>query len=203
MTDPQSHYTPDQQHEMLALVRDIVTDVLSARRPARRPTADYPDYLQAPRGCFVTLHHRHGRLRGCIGTFDDAHPLIESLTEMAGAATRDPRFITNDPVVLAELNDLLIEISVLTPMQPMEDPLDLRIGTDGIYIRAADRSGCFLPQVAPEQGWDVQETLTFCCAHKMGLDANAWRPPTDLEFFRFQAIVFGESAPGILADVAP
>ncbi|MAE62179.1 MAG: AMMECR1 domain-containing protein [Planctomycetaceae bacterium] len=203
MTDPQSHYTPDQQREMLALVRDIVTDVLSARRPARRPTADYPDYLQAPRGCFVTLHHRHGRLRGCIGTFDDARPLIESLTEMAGAATRDPRFITNGPVVLAELNDLLIEISVLTPMQPMEDPLDLRIGTDGIYIRAADRSGCFLPQVAPEQGWDATETLTYCCAHKMGLDANAWRSPTDLEFFRFQAIVFGESAPEVLADVAP
>lgn len=202
MTDSETDYSPQQKLEMLRLVRGLVTDVLSSRRPQRLPLDEYPAYLQAPRGCFVTLHHRHGRLRGCIGTFDDSRPLAEALIEMAGAVTRDPRFVTVDPVVLAELNDLRIEVSVLTPMQEMADPLDLRLGVDGIYIRSHDRSGCFLPQVAPEQGWDVEQTLTAGCAHKMGLAEDAWRAPTDLQFYCFQAIVFGESSPGKLQEVS-
>ena len=78
----------------------------------------------------------------------------------------------------------------------------VRLGVDGIYIRSHDRSGCFLPQVAPEQGWDVEQTLTAGCAHKMGLAEDAWRAPTDLQFYCFQAIVFGESSPGKLQEVS-
>jgi AMMECR1 domain-containing protein len=85
---------------------------------------------------------------------------------------------------------------VLTPRQIIADPTRMRIGIDGIYITGlrfgAPVSGCFLPQVAAEQNWDAATTLGMCCMHKLGLDADAWRPPTTLTFETFQAIVISE-----------
>jgi uncharacterized protein (TIGR00296 family) len=100
------------------------------------------------------------------------------------------------PVTTSELPRLNIEVSILTPLDPMDDPMDLRLGIDGIYItdtsHTPPRSGCFLPQVAVEQGWDVPTTLSYCCAHKMGLPADAWRQARHMQFFRFQSIVIDE-----------
>ncbi len=185
-------YTPDQQTYILQCAREAVGAALSARRMPR--PVDCPAYMHELRGCFVTLHHGE-QLRGCIGTFEAGTPLIDCIIEMGAAATRDPRFVTQ-PVTLAELPSLTIEVSVLTPRQRMDNPLDMRIGTDGIYIvdesSGGARSGCFLPQVAPEQGWDAAETLSYCCSHKMGLSSDAWQHDANLAFFRFQAIVLSE-----------
>lgn len=185
-------YDTAQKRAILALARQALGAALEGQPLS--PPSNLPAWMAEPRGCFVTLHNGHD-LRGCIGTFDARRPLAETLIEMAGAATRDPRF-TMQPVTSAELPRLNIEVSILTPLDPMDDPMELRLGTDGIYIidtrPTPPRSGCFLPQVAVEQGWDVPTTLSYCCAHKMGLPADAWREARNMQFFRFQSIVIDE-----------
>ena len=105
------------------------------------------------------------------------------------SATGDPRFMA-DPITAGELKQLDIEISVLSPLQRTDDPLSLRLGVDGIYIRKGCTSGCFLPQVATETGWSKEEFLSYCCAHKAGLAPDAWRQ-AKTEVYLFTADVFG------------
>jgi uncharacterized protein (TIGR00296 family) len=106
------------------------------------------------------------------------------------SATSDPRFFAN-PITPRELKELDVEISVLSPLQRTDDPLSLRLGVDGIYIKKGRASGCFLPQVATETGWSKEEFLSYCCAHKAGLAADAWKDPKT-EVHLFTADVFGE-----------
>ncbi len=178
----------DQQKQaLLKVARDTVEAVIR-QKSLPKPQSDDPE-LNAPCGCFVTLKNR-GRLRGCIGQFTSDSPLIELVAEMAKASTAgDPRFFA-DPITARELEKLDIEISVLSPLQKTADPLSLRLGIDGIYIKRGRASGCFLPQVATETGWTKEEFLSYCCAHKAGLVANAWREP-DTEVYLFTADVFG------------
>jgi len=146
--------------------------------------------LEAPCGAFVTMKN-HGRLRGCIGTFVAHEPLHETVREMASAATRDPRFL-GDPVTVGELDQIDIEISVLSPLEEVADPLaDIELGRHGIYVQGPYGSGCFLPQVATETGWSKEQFLSHCCAGKAGLPPDAWKSP-DVTVSRFEAEVFGE-----------
>jgi uncharacterized protein len=176
----------DQQRKtLLKVARDTVEAVIR-KEPPPKPQSDDPE-LNASCGCFVTLKNR-GRLRGCIGQFTSEAPLIKLVAEMAKAsATGDPRFF-GDPVTARELEKLNIEISVLSPLQKTNDPLSLRLGVDGIYIRRGPASGCFLPQVAAETGWSKEEFLSYCCAHKAGIRPDAWRDPkTDIYLFTAEA----------------
>ena len=96
-------------------------------------------------GAFVTLHKR-GKLRGCVGQIVSDKPLYETVAEAAiAAATRDPRFHSAN---LSEMQELKIEISVLTPLQPLERIENLEIDVHGLYIRHDNHSGLLLPQVA-------------------------------------------------------
>ncbi len=177
----------EQKKTLLKVARDTVEAVIS-RSSVERPASDDPD-LNAPCGCFVTLKN-HGKLRGCIGQFVSSEPLIELIADMAKAsATGDPRFMA-DRISRVELDDLDIEISVLSPLKATDDPLSLRLGTDGIYIKKGRASGCFLPQVATETGWTTEEFLSYCCSHKAGLPPNAWQDPAT-EVYLFTAEVFG------------
>ena len=176
-----------QKQTLLAVARDTVEAVIK-REPSQKPQSDDPE-LNAPCGCFVTLKN-HGRLRGCIGQFISEMPLIELIAEMAKAsATGDPRFFA-DSITADELEQLDIEVSVLSPLKRTDDPLSLRLGVDGIYIKKGGASGCFLPQVATEAGWSKEEFLSYCCAHKAGLAADAWKEP-ETEVYLFSADVFG------------
>ena len=176
-----------QKKILLKTARDSVEAVITGGPPTK-PESDDPE-LNAPCGCFVTLKNQ-GKLRGCIGQFTSEGPLIELVGQMAKAsATGDPRFFA-DPISAGELDQLDIEISVLSPLQRTDDPLSLRPGTDGIYIKRGRASGCFLPQVATETGWSKEQFLSYCCAHKAGLAADAWREP-DTEVYFFTAEVFG------------
>jgi len=180
----------DETHRqiLLKVVHDTVEAVIKGGRPLPRPQSNDPE-LNRHCGCFVTLKN-HGRLRGCIGQFTADRPLMEMVLEMAKAsATADPRFFS-DQIAAAELPKLDIEISVLSPLVRTDDPLSLRLGVDGIYIRRGHASGCFLPQVAEETGWSIEEFLSTCCSHKAGLSAQAWRDPKT-EVFLFTADVFG------------
>lgn len=176
-----------QKQTLLKVARDTVEAVIK-RQPIEKPESDDPE-LNAPCGCFVTLKNKD-RLRGCIGQFTSESPLIELVGQMAKAsATGDPRFFAN-PIMPGELEKLDIEISVLSPLQQTNDPLSLRLGVDGIYIKKGGASGCFLPQVATETGWSKEEFLSYCCAHKAGLEPNAWQN-ANTEVYLFTAEVFG------------
>ncbi len=176
-----------QKQTLLKVARDTVAAVIKGE-PTEAPQSDDPE-LNAPCGCFVTLKN-HGRLRGCIGQFISESPLIELVADMAkSSATGDPRFFA-DPISAGELDQLDVEISVLSPLQRTDEPLSLRLGVDGIHIKKGRTSGCFLPQVATETGWSKEEFLSYCCAHKAGLAADAWRDP-ETEVNLFTADVFG------------
>jgi len=178
---------PMQKQTLLKVARDTVEAVVVGR-PAPKPVSEDPE-LNAPCGCFVTLKNNE-RLRGCIGQFIADSPLIELVSQMARASsTGDPRFLAN-PITADELAQLDIEISVLSPLKLTDDPLSLRLGVDGIYIKRGCTSGCFLPQVATETGWSKEQFLSNCCAHKAGLPADAWKDP-DTEVYLFSADVFG------------
>jgi AmmeMemoRadiSam system protein B/AmmeMemoRadiSam system protein A len=115
-------------------------------------------------------------------------PLYRSvITNAVSAAVRDRRF---RPVTQEELGGLTIEISALTPPAPVDSYEKIRIGTDGVVLRKDGRSAVFLPQVAPEQGWDLNQTLTHL-SQKAGLPPDAWKEGAS--FLVFQADVFGES----------
>jgi AmmeMemoRadiSam system protein A len=178
----------DEQKQILLKVARDTVEAAIRRQKITKPESEDTE-LNAPCGCFVTLKNRD-RLRGCIGQFISDNPLIKLVTEMAKAsATGDPRFLA-DPITASELEKLDIEISVLSPLQKTDDPLSLKLGVDGIYIKRGRASGCFLPQVATETGWGKEEFLSYCCAHKAGLAADAWKEP-DTEVYLFTAEVFG------------
>ncbi|MDP7636467.1 MAG: AmmeMemoRadiSam system protein A [Phycisphaerae bacterium] len=132
--------------------------------------------LAEQRGCFVTLTNA-GRLRGCIGTFQPRGPLGEMIVEMgASAAGHDPRFL-HDPITPTELDQLTVEVSVLSPLEKTDDPAALTVGAHGIYVVQGARSGCFLPEVATDMGWGAEEFLDQCCQGKANLPPGAWRDP--------------------------
>ena len=135
-------------------------------------------------GAFVSLH-KHGHLRGCIGHFGEDYPLHEIVAEMARAAAfEDPRFM---PVTRDELDDLDIEISVLTPMRRIQSLDEFELHRHGIYIKKGYRSGTFLPQVADEVNWTKEEFVGHCSQDKAGLGWDGWK---DAELYVYEAIVF-------------
>lgn len=174
----------DFRRQLLAIARAaIAADLFGANEdPPGVPFADVPTS-----GVFVTLR-KFGRLRGCIGTFSPHGSLVETIRRMAPSAARDPRFL-HQPISAAELKDLSIEISILSPLEPIAQPLELELGRHGIFIRRGALSGCFLPDVATERGWDAATFLSNCCEQKAGLAPNAWRMPgTDVFVFTVEKV---------------
>lgn len=139
------------------------------------------------RGAFVTLH-KHGELRGCIGTFRSDRNIEDVVKDMALAASfEDPRFSPLEP---QELDEVDIEISVLSPLRKINSIEEIEVGKHGLYISRGFRSGVLLPQVATEYNWDRETFLVHTCV-KAGLPEDAWKDPiTKIEVF--SAEVFGE-----------
>jgi len=137
-------------------------------------------------GAFVTLHVR-GDPRGCIGYPWGDRPLREVIVQCAiGAATEDPRFPAFSPEELGEAD---IEISVLGPIEPVDDLKEIEVGRHGLIAEQGYRRGLLLPQVATEHGWNRETLLSHTCL-KAGLSADAWK--SGAVFFKFEAEVFGE-----------
>ena len=135
-------------------------------------------------GAFISLH-KQGHLRGCIGHFGEDVPLYEIVAEMARAAAfEDPRF---QPLRREELDEVDIEISVLTPMRRIQSLDEFELHKHGIYIRKGYRSGTFLPQVADDVNWTKEEFVGHCSQDKAGLGWDGWR---DAELYVYEAIVF-------------
>lgn len=142
--------------------------------------------VKSPRAAFVTLK-KHGELRGCIGDIFPQRPLYKSvITNAVYAAFADRRFT---PLQKDEYDQIRIEISALTAPSPVASARAIRIGTDGMVLSKGGRSAVFLPQVAPEQGWDLETTLMHLSV-KAGLAPDAWKDGASFQVF--QAEVFGE-----------
>lgn len=141
--------------------------------------------LKEPYGIFVTLN-KYGNLRGCIGLIIANQPLYVSCQQMArAAALEDPRFPS---VNEKELDDIDIEISILTPPEDVKDFGDIVIGRDGLIVRQGYYQGLLLPQVATEYNWTVEEFLEQTC-HKAGLPGDAYKSK-DTKISKFSAEVF-------------
>jgi AmmeMemoRadiSam system protein B/AmmeMemoRadiSam system protein A len=176
--------TPEERADLLRLARTSVTEFVS-RRSVIEDTSGRAKFA-APRGVFVTLT-KHGDLRGCIGFIEPDAPLGTAVIRAAiYAATEDPRF---HPVEPAELKDLAIEISVLTPVREIADPRQVVVGRHGLIVAQGGRKGVLLPQVPVENKWDRETFLEQGCL-KAGLPPDAWRHGATLSVF--EAIVFHE-----------
>lgn len=178
---------PIDRKELLRIARQSLREVLETGQLSRqKPTRES---LQQAAGAFVTLKTRRGGLRGCIGTFAASAPLHQTVREMAVAAgTRDPRF---PAVTRAELDSLLMEISVLSPREVLTDPQAVQVGVHGLVLTLGYHHGVLLPQVPVEQGWD-RETFLAHLSLKAGLPMDAWKDP-DARLETFTAQVFGET----------
>lgn len=171
-------YTEQEQEHLLYLARETLEAVTRQKPPPRLDFASLPPALQAERACFVTLRHCHSdALRGCTGTLVARYPLArEVIVTTEQTALHDPRF---PAVVASEIDELHIEISVLTPMKPLpytdaDDLLrKLRPGIDGVTLEYGRHRATFLPQV-----WErVTDPTVFLgmLSNKMGLASSAWR----------------------------
>jgi AmmeMemoRadiSam system protein A len=180
-------YTAEEKAMLLNLARKKIASNLTGEHPPLPADLD-AEFMQV-RSCFVTLHSANGALRGCIGNIEPFQPLVENIISNAkNAAFRDPRF---PPVAsIDELESLIIEISILTVPVSIPSYQDFIVGKHGIILQKGGRNSVFLPQVAPEQGWDAETTLTHL-AMKAGLSSDAWKDD-DCEFRVFEAIYFKE-----------
>ena len=175
----------ESQGLLLQIARDAIACHLEDRIPSKLQGLD-ADLLQKS-GAFVTWH-KGGQLRGCVGQIVSDKPLYETVAEAAiAAATRDPRFHRAN---LSEMPELAIEISVLTPLQPLERIEDLEIGVHGLYIKDGVHSGLLLPQVATAHNWNRTQFLQQTCK-KAKLPEEAWQD-SETEIYLFGSQVFGE-----------
>jgi len=143
--------------------------------------------MKVPGGAFVTLH-KGGRMRGCRGQVYPSTPLYRTvMIQTVQSALYDSRFRQTR---VDELPALHLTISVLTQPRPVESVEKIVLGKHGIILRKGQRSALYLPQVAPEQGWNLVQTLASLC-RKAGLPSDAWKD-RGASFHVFEAEVFGE-----------
>jgi AmmeMemoRadiSam system protein A len=153
-------------------------------KPAPEPT-ELPDKLKEIRGAFVCIK-KAGELRGCIGMTEGRKPLYKTIHDMAiQAGFSDPRFCA---IEADELQELSLEISVLTPMEKLKSIDEIEIGKHGLLIRRRGDSGLLLPQVATEHGWNRTEFLEWTCL-KAGLPKDAWKDQETVIYI-FSADIF-------------
>jgi len=180
---------------LVKTARKAVTEFLSNGNRMKLES-DLKEKFSFNSGVFVTLNNPDG-LRGCIGFPMPEKKLSHAIVEGAiAAATEDPRFPS---VKTNELNDIVFEVTVLTP--PIEidvsDPTEylekIKVGRDGLIIRHSFSSGLLLPQVPVEYGWNVEEFLQHTC-EKAGLSRDTWKNES-VKIEKFEGIIFKEETP--------
>jgi uncharacterized protein len=184
---------------LVRTARQAIADHLDGKELG--PTPNVSSELRAARGVFVTLFDKakSRRLRGCIGNpFPKNSLLNETVRCAVGAATTDPRFV---PVRKDEfLQSIAVEVTVLSPLEsivvksPLDLPLNIKVGRDGLLVDGFGTRGLLLPQVAVDEGFDEEEFLNECCL-KAGLMPDAWVTGS-VKVARFQGQIFSEDEPG-------
>jgi len=186
------HLTSEEKHHLLALAREAISETAHNRRSTDVDLDTLPDVFREDGASFVTLT-KSGHLRGCIGCLEAYRPLALDVQQNAiSAAFHDPRF---PPVTADEVDRLCVEISVLTPPEPLvydgSDDLiaKLRPNIDGVVIQRGWQRATFLPQVW-EKLHNPHEFLQHLCL-KAGMPADAYRVP-GLEVYTYQVDEFSE-----------
>ena len=156
---------------LLAIARAAISTALGHPQSAN----ESQPWLQESGATFVTLTQK-GQLRGCIGSLEARRTLLTDVKANAvAAATQDPRFA---PLTLSELAQTEVEVSLLSPLQPMafaseaQALAQLRPGIDGVLFEYAHQRSTFLPQV-----WEQLPDATQFMAHlkhKAGLAPTFW-----------------------------
>lgn len=183
---------------LVEIARQAITDHLRSRKHSPSPTIG--SRLSQPQGVFVTLtdSSRSRELRGCIGNPFPKNSLLEETANCAiEAATMDPRF---EPITRGEFDrSIVVEVSVLTIPEnivvrnPLDLPLNIEVGRDGLMVSGGGSRGLLLPQVAIDEGFDEEEFLSQCCM-KAGLTPDAW-VTGKVQVARFQGQIFSEEKP--------
>jgi len=180
---------------LVKTARMAVTEFLSNGKRMKLES-EYKGKFSFNSGVFVTLNNSDG-LRGCIGFPMPDKKLSHGIIDAAiSAATEDPRFPS---VKTNELNDIVFEVTVLTPpieidvSDPMEYLEKIKVGRDGLIIRHSFSSGLLLPQVPIEYDWSVEEFLQHTC-EKAGLARDAWKNES-IKIEKFEGIIFKEETP--------
>lgn len=157
----------EEQAACLKLARETLQQSFRAEVPSL-PAG----MLEQKLPCFVSLHTKSGRLRGCIGCTSTDVSLAANVQRMTlAAASEDPRF---RPLAPDEAGDVHLEISVLGPLVPFTDLLTIEIGKHGLKVASGRRAGLLLAQVATEQKWNAEEFMEQTCL-KAGLDPVRWQ----------------------------
>ncbi len=145
-----------------------------------------PEDLNGFNSAFVSVYI-DGHLRGCIGQFDAEVDLIYLIRKNAiSAAFEDNRFL---PVEVDELDDLNIEISLLTPKKKIKSIDEIELGNHGVYIKKGWNRGTFLPQVARKTGWNIEDFMGHLSRDKAHIGWDGWR---DADIYTFEAIIFSD-----------
>jgi AmmeMemoRadiSam system protein A len=185
MQDVEHGYSEQQRSELLNLARQTILARLGLAGKVPGRTSD-PALLE-PRGIFVTLRKGEA-LRGCIGQIESLLPLWDTVAEMAlASAFQDPRF---PRLRSEEINEVSIEISVLSPLSKVTDPNEIEIGRHGLVIEKSGLSGLLLPQVASSRDWDTLTFIRETCV-KAGLRPDDWKSGAKL--WKFEAEVLEET----------
>ena len=178
--------TKKDKKTLLDIARNTIEEYVTQKNIPAINTKDFSQNILINTGAFVTLH-KNGKLRGCIGRFEPDIELYKVVQNMSvSAATRDYRF---GPVKPDELKKIDIEISVLTPLKKINSIDEIELGKHGIYIKKDYKSGTFLPQVATQTGWTLEEFLGHCSDDKAGIGWNGWK---DAELYIYEALIFSE-----------
>ena len=176
----------DEKRTLLKIARSaIISELENNSLPSLNI---HSEALERRSGVFVTL--RIGdELRGCIGYIEPLYHLARATQEVAvKAALEDPRFMS---VTITEMDEITIEISVLSPLSDLHDIEKIEIGAHGLVIDAGHRRGLLLPQVATEYHWDRKQFLKQISL-KAGLPPDAWKQK-GIKLFTFTVEKFDES----------
>ncbi len=178
--------TPEQKEMLREIAKTTVEGYITKGQIPKLEIKD--DRLLKKEGAFVTIKKR-GELRGCIGQIiPSGQPLWRVVQDMAiAAAIDDPRF---EKVNRKELDSLSYEISVLSPPEQINDWKKIRLGEHGVIVKQGFNSGVFLPQVADETGWSLEEFLSQLCYQKAGLPPTCYKDSQSIELKVFTAQVF-------------
>ncbi len=189
--DKEAQLSDEEKIALLAVARQMIASTVkkSPQPKVGELKRSFP-IMKQPRGVFVTLFKKNpqaeeGReLRGCIGHIWPVRALADAVCENAvGAAMRDYRFM---PVTEDELDSLEIEISVLTPLKRIDSYNEIVIGKDGVVLYKSGSQAVFLPHVAEQFGWNLEQTLTQLSL-KAGLGEMAWKQGAKFDIFQTES----------------
>jgi AmmeMemoRadiSam system protein A len=187
-------FSAGERTVLLCLAHDSISSGLQQREISLEPPSIH---LAEPRGVFTSLYlhkdfpgedKQREVLRGCVGYVLPTCSVYRAVAETARAAAFDDNRFS--PVTSEEAPHLEVELSILSPMQPIQ-PEQVEIGRHGLLISWQGRRGLLLPQVAVEHDWDRTTFLEQTC-RKAGLPLDAWQRGATIE--GFTADIFGEKS---------